>query len=411
MKNEGKIVSFIFVLSIILAVLGMYFKHFEYKSKPLTPYSNSLDIFSLFATREKPKYTVYGYLPYWTIANSQYLQLDKLTDIAYFGLYINPDGTFKKYVQSDQGQITEPGYNNWKTNEDLDTIIAASKKYGVRFALTVIAHTDSENDKFLDCRSCWDTLLQNLETELDSKGIKDVNLNFEYAGASDPDKADKFADFTKFLNEALDKKYGDSRVIVAAFADSMITSRVSSRIDLLSKYSDGIFIMAYDFHAPQSDHAGPVSPINGIGVHGNYDITTMIKDYLAVSPPNKIIMGVPYYGYNWVVQDTSEYANRLDGTDIIGHSESQTYASVLDTISSQKPEVKWDSIGHVPYFTYISPDTRSFREVYYEDPRSLREKYYLIRSNNFQGVGIWALGYDEGYTELWNLLYDEFVKQ
>ena len=409
MKNERLIISGIFLLSIALALLGLYFKHFEYKSKPLTPYSNSFDIFSFFGTREKPKYTIYGYLPYWSLNQVKYLQMDKLTDIAYFGLYINPDGTFKKTVETDEGLITDPGYNKWKTSEDLDAAIAAAKKYGVRFALTIIAHTDDENDEFLDCRSCWDKLLQNTENELDSKGIKDVNLNFEYAGQTDPARAQEFAEFTRFFNDSLDQKYGDSRVIVAAFADSNIENRVSSKIDLLAKYSDGIFIMAYDFHRPQSDYAGPVSPIEGKGTHGNYDITTMLKDYLAVAPPNKLILGVPYYGYNWVVEDDSEYAKRLEGNDDIGHSESETYAVIMDMISELKPEVKWDSVGHVPYFSYISPDTDSTREVYYENERSLREKYFLVRTNKFLGAGIWALGYDEGYTDLWNVLYDEFI--
>ena len=50
-----------------------------------------------------------------------YLQLDKLTDIAYFGLYINRDGTIRKIMEDG---TTEPGYNNW---ENTDGIAAALK--------------------------------------------------------------------------------------------------------------------------------------------------------------------------------------------------------------------------------------------------------------------------------------------
>jgi spore germination protein YaaH len=49
------------------------------------------------------------------------------------------------------------------------------------------------------------------------------------------------------------------------------------------------------------------------------------------------------------------------------------------------------------------------RQVYFENERSLRAKYELIKANDLAGVGIWALGYDGGYQELWNLLKEQFV--
>lgn len=373
----------------------------------LSPFSRSVNIFSLFGIAEKPKRIIYGYLPYWSIENSEYLQLDKLTHIAYFGLYLNPDGTFMETtIGEDDSIIIEPAKNNWENNDELSKLIRKASRRDIRFALTVIAHIDEDTDAFLDCRSCWDTLLNNLRTELDKKDITDVNLNFEYAGFTEEDKQEKFVELTKFLNEELDKTYEDSFLVVSAFADSIEEKRVSSKLEKLGKAADAIFIMGYDFHRPQSDSVGPVAPIEGPG----FNITQMLKEHLSKVPPNKVILGVPYYGYNWIVEDDSEYAKRVDGSDLNGFSQSQSYEAVLETIIEVDPILKWNEEGKAPYFTYVSPETDSLRTAYYENADSLAIKYDLINQNNLAGVGIWALGYDGGYTELWDLLYEKFIK-
>ena len=121
-------------------------------------------------------------------------------------------------------------------------------------------------------------------------------------------------------------------------------------------------------------------------------------------------MGVPYYGYNWVVETDEEYAKRIEGDDAIGFSKSQAYEDVMETILENNPNIMWDELGQTPFFTYISEETGQIREVYYENAQSLAAKYDLINENNLAGVGIWALGYDGGYVELWDLLHEKFVK-
>jgi spore germination protein YaaH len=373
----------------------------------LSPFSKSVNIFSLFGATEKPKKIIYGYLPYWSIEDIEYLQLDKLTHIAYFGLYLNPDGTFMTTTtDAEDVVITEPARDNWEHNDNLNKLIRKAKRRDVRFALTVIAHIDEDTDAFLDCRSCWDTLLNNLRMELDKKKITDVNLNFEHGEQTEDTYTEKFVELTHFLNTELDKTYEDSFLVVSAFADSTEVIRISSKLEKLGKAADAIFVMGYDFHRPTSDSVGPVSPIEGPG----YNITQMLKDHLSRIPPNKLILGVPYYGYNWVVEDDSEYSKRVQGTDENGFSQSQRYEDVMETIIEVQPVLKWNEEGKAPYFTYVSPETGTLRTAYYENAESLAIKYDLINQNNLAGVGIWALGYDGGYTELWDLLYEKFIK-
>jgi spore germination protein YaaH len=466
MKPESKLVLFIFVIAVSLAGAARL-NNKEVRSKTtLTPFSKTLDVLSMFSSKnkQKPRYMVYGYLPYWSIEESKNFQYDKLTDIAYFGLYIKKDGSFRKYArvvsdidsettEEEDGESLDPGYNNWVNNEELNKIIQKGKKNQVRFALTIVSHDDEVSDAFLACTGCWNNLLVNLGKELDSKEITDINLNFEYAAETEPEKAKQYLELTKYLNTELDKIYGDSRVVVTAFADSVINPRVSSEVSGLGRYSDGIFVMGYDFHTPSSESAGPVAPIDK-GSFNSYDLRTTIRDYLTQVPPNKLILGVPYYGYNWVVEADEPYSKRIPGDDDIGHSKSQPYARIMDLLKGdieeeeqdgdpekskgddakesdkekeevkgeetkseekkkvefKKPVAEWDEIAAVPYFTYKNPYTESIRQVYYEDEKSLKIKYDLVKENKLLGIGIWALGYDGVYNELWNQIYESFIK-
>jgi len=411
MKSEIKIVAGIFMAVLFLAGVGFYIKNYSSNQMPVSPFSISSNIFSIFSPQKRADYIVYGYLPYWTIESTKYLQMDKLTDIAYFGLYIEKDGNFKQATLNDQGNtIPEPGYAIWKNDKKLDDLIAKAKKAGVRFALTVIAHEDETTNKFLDCRTCWDNLLNNIKTELNSKQITNVNLNFEYSEYTDDDKAQKFTKLVKYFNNELDKTYKDSFLVVSAFADSSIKSRISSRLNELGREADGIFIMAYDFHRPTSDNAGPVSPIGGMGKVSEYDLNTMLKDFLSQIAPNKLILGVPYYGYNWLVSNSEPYAARIEGNDENGFSQSQVYDKIMQDIKEVKANMLWDSIAQVPYYSYTSPETAQIRQVYFENAQSLGLKYGLVKQNNLAGIGIWALGYDGDRPELWDLIGKEFLK-
>jgi hypothetical protein len=38
-------------------------------------------------------------------------------------------------------------------------------------------------------------------------------------------------------------------------------------------------------------------------------------------------------------------------------------------------------------------------------------KYDWIKKNKLGGVGIWALGYDNGYSDLWDILAEKFSEE
>lgn len=400
-----KVVGIIYAILLLVVLTNFGLDHTTNLRKLNKPLGNGYSVLAATVKKEEPENVVYGFLPYWTIHKSEHFQLDKLTDIAYFALNVNADGSIRKL--DEEGNI-DPGYNVWKNSEELEQLISDAKEQNVRFALTLISHEDDVTREFLNCRSCWDKLANAVTYELESKKITDVNMDFELV---EPDAEEglslKYSQLVNFLNNRLDRKFGSSFIVTSTLPDSMYRPRLTD-IETLSNASDALFVMAYDFHRPTSDNAGPVAPINGAGTHAEYDISTMLEDYLEVTAANKLVLGVPYYGYNWLVSSPSDYAERIKGTDVLGYSISQTYSAITETKLKYQPEINWDELGQVPYFSYFNPEYGTYRQVYYENEDSLRFKYKLAKDNNLAGVGIWALGYDGGYQELWQLLEDEF---
>ena len=405
--EKERITIDLYILAFSLILFSVFLNNIKASKNSLHPIANSFSVLGGNSKEFiKAKYSVYGFLPYWSLENSKYIQIDKLTDIAYFSLSIEPNGKITRIL--DDG-TEEPGYTYWRKSKALKDLVQKAKNNNVRVALTIISHQDDVSEKFLGCQSCWKTFMKELKTELNFQKITDVNLDFEHHELVDEAVADKYTQFIKFVKTELGNEYTDSSVVVSAFADSFVKPRITKPKEI-AKYADGLFIMAYDFHQPSSENAGPVSPIGGAGVVQEYDIKTMLNDYMKNVSSSKLILGVPYYGYNWVVDSKEPNAKRIEGDDLIGFSQSQYYSNIVDTALDYNIEPSWDEIGQVPFFSYISNSTGSIRQVYYENPKSIKIKYDMAKDKNLRGVGIWALGYDKGYQDLWNLLGEEFPR-
>jgi spore germination protein len=175
-------------------------------------------------------------------------------------------------------------------------------------------------------------------------------------------------------------------------------------ISALTPHVDHVVIMAYDFHRSSSSVAGPVAPVFGGKEHWDSDIVTHLKEFTSLVPPEKIILGVPFYGYEWETTSGHSRASVFPGT-----GSTASYNRVQELLKNQtQPDIQehWDELALSPYLTFTQ-NNRS-HVIYYENQRSLSYKLDLVRDLQLGGVAIWALGYESESREPWDVIQQKF---
>lgn len=340
---------------------------------------------------------VYAFLPFWNLEKDK-LNLNYITDLSYFGLNVDAKGRIIK---------NDGSYNKWREDKKLTQAFKEIRNSGGSPSVTIICQDDDTIDSVLKCESCWGALAKDIETELTWAHIKDINIDFEYSGYTSKENSARYTKMVRYINQYLDKSLGNSFVVVSTFADSVERLgeddvRISNPQELASA-ADAVFVMAYDFHQPTSNNAGPVSPLDGSYKTSKLNLRKTLDSYLKVISPSKIILGLPFYGYDWVVEDESVMAPRIEGNDDIGYSKVRTYSEVTDLLIEKriKPELHKESQTY--YFNYVDSETGSKHQVWYDGPETLKSKIDLATGKGLLGVGVWALGYEGGYSDLWKV--------
>ena len=167
----------------------------------------------------------------------------------------------------------------------------------------------------------------------------------------------------------------------------MIEPRLTNAEEI-GKIADYLVLMAYDFHYIHSYLAGPVAPIGGVERVREYDVETALKETLNIVPPEKIILGIPLYGYEW-----ETISDKPGAPTIPGSGATASNRRITELLASCDDCIKvFDEQAKQPYV--IFPDGDCYHQIYYEDEQSIKEKLKLAEEHKIGGVALWALGYE-----------------
>ncbi len=217
-------------------------------------------------------------------------------------------------------------------------------------------------------------LINNIYFLVSRKGYGGVNIDFERVRAEDRDI------FTGFLRELRDRlRQGNFAITIA------VPAKTSEDIPWLRGYDFGgigsvvdfMFIMAYDWHYGGSE-PGPVAPIT--------EVRRTVEFALESVPERKVIIGVPLYGYDWILP-------QRPGTSAPAISNQE---ALLKAIKFQSP-IQYSEEYQSPFYRYTDSQGVN-HEVWFEDVRSMSEKMLLVREYKLQAIGAWqlSLGFTPG---------------
>ncbi|QQO08467.1 glycosyl hydrolase family 18 protein [Breznakiella homolactica] len=200
-----------------------------------------------------------------------------------------------------------------------------------------------------------------------SRNFDGLQIDFELVPKND---GETFLSFLAELREGL----GNKLFTIALPARMRTIQNDVYDYARIAPLVDRILVMAYDEHWSTSK-PGPIASMEWC--------RSVAQHSLAVVGPEKLIMGLPFYGRTWGNVNTFR-AFFFSGIERIKEENNVTDVSREDGI---------------PTFTYEIPVTVT---VYYEDDHSLSRRMEMYKGMGVQSIGFWSLGQES--PTLWNIL-------
>lgn len=322
---------------------------------------------------------VIGFFPYWNLDKVDGVNFSVLTTVYYFAIDINGNGSFNG---------DDPGWPKMYSDE-FEKLKAKVMENKLRFGLSIVNLDADSIARNVNNEANQNRLIKNTIKVMKEKEFIDLNIDLEYAGTNDFQTRKNYSNFVAKMVKAVKEEIPGSRVSIDSFADAVAKPRIFD-VQNIGNLVDEVIIMAYDFHRINSIAAGPVAPLFGKEKQ-EYDVATSVMDYLTVVPARKIILGVPFYGYEWPTEKSEK------GSFVINSfrgPEMASYHRSLQTAKENNAIINFDDITKSVWFSYYDKDSYSWRQVWFENERSLGLKFDLVNQANLSGIGIFALGYD-----------------
>jgi spore germination protein len=215
--------------------------------------------------------------------------------------------------------------------------------------------------------------------KLAQTGYDGINIDFESIAYS-ANVADDRAAYSSFIHDLASALHAVGLKLIISVPgktadDPSNTWSYPYDFAALGADVDGLQLMTYDENGPGWSGPGPVSGADWVEKCVQYALT--------VAPKEKILIGLPAYGYDWDLTQS-----KSSGTNV-GTSVTWTaFGKALGTSGAVK---HWDMATSSPYVDYTASDGHA-HELWYEDAKSIATKTALVPKYGIAGYSMWALG-------------------
>ena len=327
---------------------------------------------TLVPPKNDAAFTVVGYHPWWLASAWASYDLSLLDRIYFFEIEVGANG-----------RLTDR--NGWPFLWSEMNETAVRSNVGVSPTVTIL---DSQTYISLFSDSTAVSTLFTELTALASSGmVSGLHLDIEAFEQTPPELRGIFSTFVEDLSRELHARRPDFSLSLFLLAldasDNYDEARLAAAVDY-------VVVQGYDLHWLGDDEAGPVASLTGWGDRNWHDIVEkMISSGI---PRSKILMAVPYYGYEWPTTGPEP------GSSTTGPGSLLPYAPVLDGFSSARDQavkngLLRDTQSDSPYYTF--QDSTGWHQGWFEDARSLASKYAFVLDEGLAGIAIFPFGYGD----------------
>ncbi|MBQ3077215.1 MAG: LysM peptidoglycan-binding domain-containing protein [Clostridia bacterium] len=217
------------------------------------------------------------------------------------------------------------------------------------------------------------------------RGYAGIDMDFEYIP---PEQTDAYL---AFLVNAAEKLHQQGLFLHTDLAPKTYSAQPGLLYEAhdypsIGEVSDRVLIMTYEWGYTYGPPLA-VAPIDQVRRVVSYAVSEI--------DPQKILMGVPNYGYDWALP----YERGISRAQSLGNEEAVRIAS------RRRSEILFDEQAQSPYFYYS--DRGTAHVVWFEDVRSISAKLDLAEEFGVLGVGYWNVM--RPFAQNWGLLSSRYT--
>ena len=224
------------------------------------------------------------------------------------------------------------------------------------------------------------TLINNILAVLQEKNYYGVNIDFEYLYPEDRQNYNNF--ISRLVNTLRPLGY---KVMVALAPKLSATQQgllyEAHDYPSMGALVDHVILMTYEWGYLRGP-AMAVAPENQV---------RNVLDYAtSVMPSEKILMGMPNYGYDWTLPFVQGSSARI-----------LTNNGAVSLAARVGQNIQYNTSSQAPYFNYFDGSGKK-HEVWFDDARSIYARLLLVSIYNLGGVSYWTL--NNYYAPNWVVL-------
>ena len=252
-------------------------------------------------------------------------------------------------------------------------ITGIARSYGVKTLLLI--STLGEDGKFnnmLSTRLFSDTAAQErligaLLEAVSSRGYSGVEVDFEYIPRDDANR------YVLFLTRLADALHAGGYQLFTALAPKTSADQPGLLYEghdygAIGNIADYVILMTYEWGYKYGP-PGAVAPVGNVERVVKYAITEI--------PPDRILLGIPNYGYDWQLP----YVSGITAAEGISN---ETAVSRAREVGS---EIEYDTVSQSPFYYYTADGKEHV--VWFENAQSISEKLKLVNEYDLAGISIW----------------------
>jgi Glycosyl hydrolases family 18 len=320
---------------------------------------------------------VYGYHPFWMGSAWKSYNFELVNHVGYYAYPVDPQ------TGDPRGDMSQ-----WLSTGLQDE----AHRYGAKVDLVVALYGAAQTTAFLDNKAAQERLIAQTIDLLYGRG-DGVNVDFQEVPAS---RKAALSAFIIHLQERLKLANPAYELRVTL---PLIDREGVFEFEKYARVVTAFIVTGYDCYGARNARVGPSSVLMSSKQWRKPDVLAGIQSYLEAGlPTSQIVLSLPHYGKEWRVTTNDK------GVDIVSIEAIRPYNFFLQPLDGK---VQYDSLSSTAY--RISKGVSVTRYYWWDDVASQTQKYEYVKAQGLRGIGIWALGYDNGRDELWELLRKEFA--